>query len=163
MIKRILNQPPKATIVEFYRNKVLRYFFAAGFATVVDVFIYFVMLHFVLKKQDFALAAGYVVGAPSISLIVSYSCGLVTNFTITKYFVFAESELRSRTQFGRFVLVAAVVLVANYFFMNFLIKVVGIFPTPSRAISALTIGVFSFLAHKVFSFKVGNKNQLEED
>ena len=33
MIKRILNQPPKATIVEFYHNKVLRYFFAAGFAT----------------------------------------------------------------------------------------------------------------------------------
>jgi len=163
MISRILNQPLKATIVAFYHNKVLRYFFAAGFATVVDVFIYFLMLHYVLEKQDFELAVGYVVGAPSISLIVSYSCGLVTNFTITKYFVFAESELRGRTQFGRFVLVAAIVLVANYFFMNFLIKVVGIYPTPSRAMSALSIGIFSFLAHKLFSFKVGNKNQLEEN
>lgn len=163
MIKKYLSQSPVDTIVEFYHNKVVRYFFAAGFATVVDVLIYFTMLHFVLKKQDFAIGSLFVIGAPTISLAVSYSCGLITNFTITKYFVFAESELRGRTQFGRFVLVAAIVLIANYLFMNFLIKVIGIYPTPSRAISAITIGVFSFMAHKAFSFKVGKKNTLEEE
>lgn len=161
MINRLLNQPLRQTIHELYHNKVLRYFFAAGTATLVDVFVYFMMLHYVLEKQNVTINA-LVIGAPSISLMVSYSCGLVTNFSITKYFVFAESELRGRSQFGRFVLVALIVLIANYFFMNFLIKVVGIYPTPSRAISALTIGVFSFVAHKLFSFKVGNKNQLED-
>jgi len=47
-----------------------------------------------------------------------------------------------------------VVLVANYFFMYFLINVLGWYPTLSRAVSAITIGVFSFVAHRVFSFKI---------
>jgi putative flippase GtrA len=117
--------------------------------------MYFVTFHFVLHKQDLSIASGLVVGGTSIALVVSYTCGLVTNFIITKYFVFTESELKGRTQFTRFVLVAILVLFANYILMSFLIKGLHIFPTPARAISALSIGVFSFTAHKFFSFKMG--------
>ena len=141
-------------IFQLFYNKVFRYFIAAGLATVVDVCMYYSMFHFVLHETNIALDDEIVIGAPSISLLVSYSCGLVTNFSISKYWVFHESELRGSHQFFRFVMVALTVLVANYFFMNFLIKSMGWFPTLSRAVSAVTIGVFSFLAHKVFSFKM---------
>ncbi len=154
MLKKYFSQSPVATAIDLYHNKVIRYFFAAGTATVVDVLMYFVTLHFVLHKQDLSIAPGLVVGGTSLALVVSYTCGLVTNFVITKYFVFTESELRGRTQFTRFVLVAILVLFANYLMMSFLIKVLHIFPTPARAISALSIGVFSFTAHKFFSFKI---------
>ena len=154
MLGKYLSQSPLETAAELYNNKVVRYFFAAGTATLVDVSVYFITLHYFLHKQNLHLSESVVIGAPSVSLFVSYSSGLVTNFLITKYFVFAESELKGRTQFTRFVAVALVVLFANYLFMSFLIKVMHIFPTPARAISALSIGVFSFTAHKFFSFRM---------
>jgi putative flippase GtrA len=134
--------------------KPVRYFFSAGIATVVDVLVYYLVYNHLLHQTELRVLDSMVFRAPTVALTCSYSCGLVTNFSITKYFVFHESELSGRIQLFRFILVAMVVLVANYFFMYFLINVLGWYPTLSRAVSAITIGVFSFVAHRVFSFKI---------
>lgn len=139
-------------------NKVVRYFFSAGFATVVDVTVYFITFNFILRKTDIPFIDPLVITAPIGSLIISYSCGLMTNFLITKYMVFTESDLRGRHQLLRYLQVAAVILLLNYFFMKFLIHILHLYPTISRIISALTIGMLSFLFHKSYSFKVVNKN-----
>lgn len=145
MVKKIIN------------NKVIRYFFSAGTATVVDVSVYFIAFNFIFQKQDIHLLDLAVLSAPTASLIISYSCGLITNFLITKYLVFHESDLRGIHQLLRYLLVAVVILMLNYLFMSFLIKVLNWFPTIARVVSALTIGVLSFLIHKFYSFKVTNK------
>jgi putative flippase GtrA len=141
-------------IKKILQNKVFRYFIAAGTATVVDVVVYFITYNYILFKKDFALSDVIVVSAPSISLVISFSCGLLTNFVISKYYVFTESNIKGRHQLVRYVLVALFVLMLNYFFMSFLIKGLNWYPTLSRVVSALTIGVVSFVFHKVFSFKV---------
>jgi putative flippase GtrA len=41
----------------------------------------------------------------------------------------------------------------NYLFMKFLVQVLEWYPTISRVISALSIGVMSYLFHKNYSFK----------
>jgi len=138
-------------------NKVVRYFFSAGTATVVDISAYFITFNYILQKQDIPFIDPFVITAPIASLIVSYSCGLMTNFLITKYMVFTESDLRGRHQLVRYLQVAAVILVLNYFFMKFLIHVLEWYPTLSRLISALSIGILSFVFHKFYSFKVVNK------
>jgi len=138
----------------FLSIKAVRYFFAAGIATLVDVLMYYVIYNFVLHQQPFEAWGWLVLKAPTFALICSYSSGLVTNFGISRIWVFTESELKGHHQFFRFILVALVVLVANYFFMYFLIRVLDWYPTVSRGISAITIGLFSFLAHKTFSFKI---------
>jgi putative flippase GtrA len=107
-----------------------------------------------LHQQSFEAGDWLVLKAPTFALICSYSSGLVTNFGISRLWVFTESELSGHHQFIRFILVALVVLIANYFFMYFLIRVLEWYPTIARGVSAITIGLFSFLAHKTFSFKI---------
>ena len=134
--------------------KPVRYFFSAGIATVVDVLVYYLVYNFVLHQNELNVFGNLVFKAPTVALTCSYSCGLITNFSITKYFVFHESELKGRVQLFRFILVAMVVLIANYFFMYFLINILHWYPTLSRAVSAISIGIFSFVAHRFFSFRM---------
>ena len=135
-------------------NKVIRYFFSAGIATAVDVSVYFATFNFILRKQDIPLVFNLIISAPIASLAVSYSCGLMTNFLITKYLVFTESNLRGRHQLARYILVALLILFLNYLFMKFLIEILEWYPTLSRVISAVTIGMLSFVIHKFYSFRV---------
>ena len=144
-------------IIYAFRLKVFRYFIAAGTATVVDVGTYFLSFNYLLQKKDILFSFGLLLTAPIASLIISFSCGLVTNFLITKFYVFNQSTLKTRVQFFRFALVAFGTLLSNYFLMKFLILYLQFFPTISRLISALTIGVLSFITHKAFTFKINGK------
>ena len=136
------------------KSKVFRYFISAGIATWVDITVYFVAFNYIYQKSNIDLFGLYTVSAPTASLILSYTMGLITNFLITKFLVFNESELATHQQ-----LVALFILVLNYFFMHFLINNFGWYPTIARGTSAITIGMLSFLIHKSFSFKVGQKTK----
>lgn len=141
-------------IMSMMQMKAVRYFFAAGTATVVDISVYWVVLNPVLHQKNHNFFDMFVFKAPTTALMCSYSCGLITNFMITKYFVFNESEAETKEQVFRFILVAAIGLGANYLLMSFLISSLHWYPTLARAISAVLIGLFSFTAHKFFSFKM---------
>lgn len=154
VITNIYNLLP-SYIIKLLKLKALRYLIAAGIATIVDITVYYLVLNKVLQKNDLHIGT-IILGAPGVSLAVSYSCGLITNFSITKLFVFKESDLRTRYQFFRFAIVALAVLFANYGFMKFLIDALNLYPTLSRAISAICIGVLSFIIHKAFSFQIKN-------
>jgi putative flippase GtrA len=144
-------------ILKILQLKIVRYGMAAAIATAVDVAIYFIAFNYIFKKEDVHLLPFLVLGAPTVSLILSYSCGLITNFSISKYFVFTESDLRGHHQLMRYVMVAILILFLNYGFMSFLIKTLEWFPTIARAVSAVTVGFLSFVIHKSFSFKTANK------
>ncbi len=142
--------------------KVVRYFFTAITATLVDVFVYFIAYNFLLRKQDLPL--GFItITAPTVSLGISFCFGLTTNFTLTKLFVFKESDLRTRHQFVRYVLVALLMLLLNYILMSVLIRQFEWYPTISRAVAAISIGVLSFTLHKFYSFRVSNDEEVKED
>ncbi len=150
---------------KIYHSKVFRYFIAAGLATVVDISVYFVMFNYILQKHTVPVPFidDFVFQAPTVSLFVSYSCGLVTNFSITKFFVFHESNIRTRWQFIRFAGVAFMILGLNYLLMTFLIRQLDWYPTVARTFSALSIGVLSFTIHKSFSFKVRKTEDSTEE
>ena len=137
-------------------NKVFRYFLSAGIATWVDIIVYFLAYNYIYEKQDVNLFNSFIISAPTAALALSYTAGLLTNFIITKMIVFKESDLETHKQLFRYVLVAMVVLVFNYFMMRLLIRQLEWYPTIARAVSAITIGMFSFIVHKSFSFKVSN-------
>ncbi|HQV00964.1 MAG TPA: GtrA family protein, partial [Bacteroidia bacterium] len=121
-----------------------------------------IMFNYVLKKQPVPMP-GFEFQAPTVALMVSYSCGLITNFSITKFFVFHESTLRTRWQFLRFASVAFFVLGLNYLAMTFLIRQLNWYPTIARTCSALSIGVLSFIMHYWFSFKVKKTDNSSEE
>ncbi len=134
-------------------HKGVRYIISGGTATGIDVISFFIMFNYILNKENLQL--GHMqVGAHIASLCVSFTLGLITNFLITKYFVFNESNIRGREQFVRYVLVAAITFVGNYFMMKLLVDVFAIWPTLARLIAVGTIAVLSYRLHKVFTFKV---------
>ncbi len=141
-------------IDSLWQQRVVRYFFAAATATFVDVFIFWFVFNKLLYQQNHDILGFMEMKAPTISLICGFSCGLLTNFLITKFFVFNQSEAKTRWQLARFVLVALLVFVCNYYFMWFLKSQLHWYATIARAVSAVTIGIFSFTAHKFFSFKL---------
>lgn len=134
-------------------NRVVRYFFSAGTATGVDVLTYFITFNYIFMKMDITFFEQFVISAATLSLMISYSAGLVTNFIITKFIVFTNSDLRSIHQFMRYLLVAFLVLVMNYLLMSLLIKGLDWYPTIARLFSAISIGFMSYMIHKVYSFK----------
>ena len=140
------------------KSKIFRYLISAGLATWVDVVVYFVSFNYLYKKEDIDIFGFYTVSAPTASLILSYTIGLLTNFTLTKFLVFKESELETHKQLFRYVMVAILVLCLNYFLMSFLIRQLEWYPTLARAVSAVTIGVLSFVVHKTFSFRVSKSS-----
>ncbi|CAN5408994.1 hypothetical protein BH11BAC2_BH11BAC2_16210 [soil metagenome] len=139
------------------KSKVFRYFISAGIATWVDITVYFIAFNYIYEKSDIVVFEKITISAPTASLILSYTMGLITNFIITKFLVFKESDLETHKQLFRYVLVAMVVLVLNYGLMSVLIRTLHWYPTVARAVSAFGIGFLSFVIHKYFSFKVSSK------
>lgn len=134
-------------------HKGVRYIISGGTATGVDVVSFFIIFNYILNKQP--LHFGHVlIGAHIASLCVSFTLGLITNFLITKYFVFNESNIRGREQFLRYMMVAVVTFFGNYFMMKLLVDVFNVWPTMARLIAVGTIAVLSYRLHKVFTFKV---------
>lgn len=133
--------------------KSVRYILSGGIATGVDVVTFFIMINYILQKNDLIFAHVHI-SAHIAALCVSFSLGLITNFLITKYFVFNESNIKGREQFLRYILVAAITFVGNYFMMKILVEVFNVWPTFARLIAVGTIAVLSYRLHKVFTFKV---------
>jgi putative flippase GtrA len=129
--------------------KSVRYIISGGAATGVDILAYYVCIHYVFSKETLYLNR---ITAPIASLIVSYSCGFCTNFTISKLFVFKNSTLRTRYQLLRYVLVAFIVFVLNYFLMKMFIGF-NLYPTVSRIFSVCLVAIISYLLHNRFTFK----------
>lgn len=135
------------------QHKGVRYIISGGTATGVDVISFFIIFNYILIKNDLIIGRLHI-GAHIASLCISFSLGLITNFLITKYFVFKESNIRGREQFLRYILVAVITFVGNYFMMKILVEVFNIWPTLARLIAVGTIALLSFKLHKVFTFKV---------
>ena len=137
------------------QSKIIRFFFSAGIAFLVDVFIYFITITFIFKNQPVQIFSKQV-SAHSFCLFISYSFGVITNFLLTKFAVFSESNLASRKQFFRFVLIAIIGFFANYGLLRFFVEVWDIIPTLARIISALSLGMASYFIHKLFTFRIKN-------
>jgi putative flippase GtrA len=140
-------------VSRFANNTVVKFFLSAGIAFLVDVIVYYVFVNFIFG-DDKVVFFGEKHSPNNLSLAISYSVGVVVNFFITKYAVFAESNLNSNKQFIRFSIVAAIGFFANYTLLRIFIEYLNFYPTLSRIASALSLGLVSFFVHKFFTFKI---------
>ena len=126
----------------------------------VDISMYFIAFNYIYQKNDILLFSSFTIAASTASLLLSYTMGLITNFIITKFLVFHESDLETHKQLFRYILVALVILALNYVMMRFLIRNLEWYPTIARAVSAISIGLLSFIIHKTFSFRVSKEKRM---
>ncbi len=133
------------------KKQFFRYLIAAGSGMTVDLIAYTILYHFILFHLHFP------------SFIISFSLGLITNFLVSKFFVFSESELATKTQFKRFFLISIVVFLANLGFMQILyvqiprisesLPKIPFYGGFVRLVAGGTIAIISFVSHKFLSFE----------
>ena len=126
-------------------NEFVRFVAVGAFAALVNVVCRYLL--------DFVM--GY-----SAAILLAYLCGMVTAFVLSKRFVFAESRLRTSTEFIRFTLVnvAAVFQVwgVSVFLAEWLFPRIGVvaYAHDIAHVIGVAVPVFtSYLGHKHFSFR----------
>ena len=135
------------------QNQFFGFFLSAGVGFVVDAIIYYWMYNDIFHHQKFRFASLTLTG-DVLSLIISYTCNIICNFLLTKYFVFAHSKLAPQNQFLRFALVAFVGFFANLLLLRLFVNHFKLFPPVARIIAALSLGIASYFVHKFFSFNI---------
>ncbi|MCS6904218.1 MAG: GtrA family protein [Bacteroidia bacterium] len=149
----------KRKIYQIERLKIFRFIVSGGTATIVDAVVYSLLVHLVGSPHT---KVAHLEPKHLFCYSLSYFIGLITNFLISKYYVFYESTLKFHVQFFRFFIVALIGYVANYYVLLLLTWVVPfilplpktIFPTFVRILAAGSVAVGSFLMHKFFSFNI---------
>ncbi|MCO4294383.1 GtrA family protein [Solitalea sp. MAHUQ-68] len=136
-----------------FENKTFRFLVSGGTATLVDIALYRVFYYYILEQQSVNFL-GSVISAHTAALCVSFTAGFITNFLISKFFVFNNSNLGTRVQLFRYALVAAINFSANYFLLKLFVEFMHLEPTLSRAFSAMIVAIMSFLLGKYFAFRV---------
>lgn len=134
------------------KNEVVRFFLSTGVGFLADAVVYYFVYHYIFLETIRIFNFDF--PRDVISLIVSYSCCIICNFLLTKYFVFAHSKLSAKSQFSRFFLVAFVGFFANLLMLRLFVRVFKMYPPLARVIGALSLGVASYFVHKFFSFNI---------
>ncbi len=134
-------------------EQTFKYAATGGMNTALDIFLYFIFYHFVLKKQVFEL--GFYAVSPHIAaFIMSFIITFPTGFILAKYISFPGSFLRKRIQFFRYGLSVAGSVILNYIFLKLFVESFDWYPTPSKMLTTLIVILFSYTAQKYFTFKV---------
>lgn len=136
----------------FMPLKTYRYAVCGGGNLMLDMVLYVLVFHFVVKKHNIDL--GYFVLSGHIaSLFFVFPITLVTGFLLNKYITFQLSEIPGWTQFFRYLTVALGALGISYLCMKFFVDGLGFYPTPSRILTIAISVVYSYLLQSRFSFK----------
>jgi putative flippase GtrA len=134
-------------------QQTFRYLACGGSNTVLGLVIYYIGLHYILHEHSVIL--GNLIIHPYIAAyIISFVINFPLGFVLSKYIVFQESNLHGRVQFFRYVLLIATCILLNYTFIRIFVELCHFYPTPSSALAAIIVAIFSYLAQRKFTFKV---------
>lgn len=134
-------------------NQVIRFVLSAGVGFLVDIGAFYLLYHNLLVEQTYHIFS-LTVHNYILSFSISFFLGVVVNFTITRYFVFAESKSSPLKQFIRFISVAIIGYFANFAVLKVFILALGMYPPLARITAALSLFFASFFIHKFFSFSL---------
>ena len=137
----------------FLKSEVVRFLLSAGVGFLVDITVFRLLRLYILTDKSYRLP-GFTVNSHSLQLTISFFSGVLVNFLITRYLVFAESKTSVGKQFSRFAAVAVAGYIASLAIINFLINKLLLNPDFARIITALSLFSLSFFIHKIFSFSL---------
>ncbi|MDT3400947.1 GtrA family protein [Mucilaginibacter terrae] len=143
------------------QNKFARFLLSAGSGFLIDVLAFRILEGYVFTNKVYVLL-GHRTSNIALTLIISFTLGVMVNFLVTRYLVFNESKLPFLQQFVRFGLVAFVGYFANLEVLKLFIRYLHFDPTIARITAALSLFFASFFIHKVFSFNISSRKKNAE-
>lgn len=133
-----------------------RYAVCGGSNMLLDLILFYVSFNFILNKH--ILDLGFIALKPyNAALIFSFCITFPIGFLLSKFIVFEGSNLKSRIQLFRYLLIVAINLFLNYAILNFLVQYLHVFPTIAKMIAIAIIVTFSYLSQKHYTFKAKKK------
>lgn len=136
--------------------RTFRYVACGGFTTTLDICLYYISYHFILHEKMLHLSF-VTISAPIAAFLMAFCISFPTGFSLSKFVVFPESVLRGRTQLVRYFLIVICNISLNYIFLKFFVDICHLFPTISKALTAVIIACFSYLTQKHFTFRISQK------
>jgi putative flippase GtrA len=138
---------------KFIPAQTFRYAVCGGSNTVLDIVLYFICYNFVLKKHMVDLH--FVAITPHIaSFLIVFPITFSTGFILSKYITFPESQIRRRIQFFRYGLTVFGAIILNYILLKLFVEQFGIYPTPSKILTAGIVILYSYFSNKHYTFKL---------
>ena len=144
----------------FYRKPVaailprqtFRYVVCGGANVAFSWVCYFLVYNFVLDKEQLDLGF-VVVSAYVATMLLIFPFTFFTGFWLNRHIAFHGSPLRGRVQLFRYLMSVCGSILLNYLCMKLFVGVIGIYPTPSNALTKAISVAYSYLMQKYFSFR----------
>jgi putative flippase GtrA len=141
--------PPFSKIFD---KQTFRYAACGGGNMVLDICLYYLTFHFVLKEQ--VLHLGFMAFEPHtaaffLSFIVTFPVG----FLLMRFVVFTDTNLRRRQSLVRYMLIVAMNILINYLLIKLMVEQWHFYPTIAKIITTILVVVLSFLLQRKFAFK----------
>ena len=130
-----------------------RYMASGGITAASGIVAYFIIYNYILHQEDVRIN-GYLVTAPIAALALESVFTFLVGFTLNKYLVFTQSNLKGRIQLFRYGTVVATNILLNYALMKILVEGFQFYPSISKALITAVLAVFSYFSQKYFSFRV---------
>lgn len=136
----------------FMPLQTFRYAACGGSNTLLDIFMYWVSFHFILRERIVHL--GFLTISPYIaSFILSFCVSFPTGFFLMRNIVFPESTLHGRVQLFRYFMLVMICLGLNYIFIKLFVEQCHLYPTVAKVLTTVIVVAFSYLTQKHFTFK----------
>jgi putative flippase GtrA len=133
--------------------RTFRYIACGAFTTTVDISLFYISYHFILHEQmvhlPFVTVSAYIA-----AFLMAFCVSFPTGFSLSKYVVFPESQLRGRTQLFRYLLIVSCCISLNYVFLKFFVEICHVYPTVAKILTTVIIACFSYLTQKHFTFRI---------
>lgn len=138
---------------KFLPRHTFRYLACGGSNTLLDIAIYYVSYHYLLREQEISFLNLVNISPHIMAFICGFSITFPLGFMLSKYIVFPDSQLRGRIQFFRYAVLVAVILGMNYALLKLFVEVFHFYPTLAKVVTTIIVAVFSYFSQRNFSFK----------
>ena len=133
-------------------QQVFRYLACGATTALLDAVWYFLIYHYIVCERFTDL--GFVVVSPHIAaLCIVFPITFFTGFWLNRNVAFRVTEVGSGMQLVRYALSVVGSILLNYVCIKLFVEVLGIWPTPAKALTTAVCVVYSYLAGRYFTFK----------
>jgi putative flippase GtrA len=139
-------------------QQTFRYAAAGGMNTLLGLTVYYISYTFILQKQNLDL--GFYAFTPhSAALFMSFCISFPVGFFLMKYVVFENSNINSKVQAIRYLLIYLFTLFINYALLKLMVEIGRMDAMVAQLISTGVVITVSYFGQKYFSFKMVNNER----
>jgi len=136
-----------------------RYLACGGTNTVLNIFIQFIAINYILHKQPVPLFANIIITPEVAAYAIAFCFSFPPGFIMSRYIVFPESNLHGRVQLFRYGLTTVTFIFISYCLVRFFAFAYPEHPTLSYTIICIITAVLSYISQRKFTFKINPEEE----